>query len=76
MCAKKNFCTFRFSAKFSAITLILYRIRENSALISVDGARFHLIARWVLEDVARKSIGVAHLNFLLNLNGALLNRRS
>ena len=76
MCAKKNFCTFRFSAKFSTITLILNRVRENSALISVDGARFHLIARWVLEDFARKCIGVAHLDLLVNLNGTLLNRGS
>ncbi len=76
MSAKKNFCSFGFSAKFSSVDSVLHSFSKYSALVCVLLSSLNLGTDLLLENFTRESVGVSHQNLFLSLDGALLNSRS
>jgi hypothetical protein len=76
MFAKKNFCSFGFSAKFGSVDSVLHSLSKYSALVCVLLSCLNLGTNLFLENFTRESVSVSHQNFFLSLVGTLLNGRS
>lgn len=73
MSAKKNFSSFRFSAKFSSGNPVLHSLSKYSALVCVLLSCLNLRTGLFFENFTGESVGISHQNLLFSLCGTLLN---